>query len=439
MKTAVLIAPYFAPNSMPPALRMGLFARHLPDFGWHPIVLTMEPGYLEGPADPVNQRLLPENIEVIRTRALPVTLTRRIGFSDISLRGLPFLWSALAGVCKRQRPDLVLISVPPYVTMTMGRLAFHRFRIPYVVDYQDPWVIEDYWKMPKNQRPPKWAFAYALSRILEPFAIKRVAHITGVSRGTVESVTSRYSQLEEGTEIPFGAESAEFDYLRAHPRPNPVFDREDGFFHLSYVGACIPAMHPTLRAVFQAVRLGLDRRPEIFARIRLHFVGSTYAPDASQSFQALPLAAEAGLGGSVTEHPERIGYLEALQLLLDSDGLLLLGSNAPHYTASKIFPSILSRRPILAVFHKSSSVVKILHDTRAGAVACYDEEHPPSTQIETIYGHLASMLAAPPRIEPATDWSAMEQYTARAMTARLAQVLDRASGGDGRSSRNGRC
>jgi hypothetical protein len=438
VKTAVLLAPYFAPSSMPPALRMGLFARHLPEFGWHPIVLTTETAFLEGPMDPVNQRLLPEGMEIIRTRALPATCTRRIGFSDLSIRGLPFLWSALASLCKRHRPDLVLFSVPPNLTMTLGRLAFHRFRIPYVVDYQDPWVTEDYWRVPKSERPPKWALAYALSRILEPFAIKHVSHITGVSRGTTDSVIARYEQFteEDTTEIPFGAEPAEFDYLRANPRPNPIFDRTDGLLHVSYVGVCIPAMHESVKAVFRAVRLGLDRRPEWFARVRLHFVGTTYAPGAPQSFQVLPLAREAGLIDVVTEHPERIGYLDALQVMLDSDGLLLVGSNAPHYTASKVFPCILSRRPILAVFHKSSSVVKILRDTRAGAVACFDEEHPPSGQVETIYGHLAGMLAAPSRIEPATDWSAMEQYTARAMTARLARVLDRATAAERRPERD---
>jgi len=428
MKTAVLVAPYFAPSSMPPALRMGLFARHLPEFGWHPIVLTTEAGFLEGPMDHENQRLLPEGLEVIRTRALQAAIARRIGFSDLGIRGLPYQWSALASLCKRHRPDAVFISVPPNPTMTLGRLAFQRFRIPYVVDYQDPWVIEDYWKMPRSQRPPKWALAYALSRFLEPFAIKHASHITGVSRGTTDSVIARYTRFtqDDTTEIPFGAEPAEFDYLRLHPRPNPIFNQADGLFHLSYVGVCNSAMYETLRAVLRAVRLGLDREPGTFSRLRLHFVGTSYAPGDGQNVQVLPLAAETGLPGILTERPQRLDYLDALQVLLDSSALLLVGSNAPHYTASKVFPSILSRRPILAVFHQSSSVVKILRDIRAGAVACFDERNPPLTQIETIYGQLASLLAAPSRAEAATDWSAFEQYTARAMTARLAQVLDRA-------------
>jgi hypothetical protein len=140
----------------------------------------------------------------------------------------------------------------------------------------------------------------------------------------------------------------------------------------------------------------------------------------------LPLAKESGLNGIVTEHPQRLDYLDAIQVLLESDALLLVGSNAPHYTASKVFPSILSRRPILAVFHKDSSVVRILRETGAGTTVCFDEATSPASRIEGLYGHLASMAAAPPGTAPATDWNALEAYTARAMTRRLARVFDRA-------------
>jgi hypothetical protein len=268
--------------------------------------------------------------------------------------------------------------------------------------------------------------AYAISRILEPFAISHVSHITGVSKGTTDSVLERYEKLtaQDATEIPFGVEPAEFEYLRAHPRSNRIFDRNDGLFHIGYVGAYVPAMQETVKALFQAIRLGLEQRPDVFQRVRIHFVGTTYAAIGLKS-QVLPLAAEAGLQQVVTEHPERVGYLDALQLMLDSDALLMIGSNAPHYTASKVFPSILSRTPILAIFHRDSSIVKILQDTRAGAVVCFDEGMSPESRIPLIYEHLSRMLGCSSKPAPATDWDMVENYTARAMTGRLAEVLDR--------------
>jgi len=98
-----------------------------------------------------------------------------------------------------------------------------KYGIPYVIDYIDPWVTEYYWKVPKAQRPPKWPLVYALSRLLEPLALRKVAHITGVSQGTTDSVVSRYPWLSQAnaTEIPYGAEPADLNICgNIHARIN---------------------------------------------------------------------------------------------------------------------------------------------------------------------------------------------------------------------------
>src|SRR5271157_2170322 len=56
---------------------------------------------------------------------------------------------------------------PPNPTMVLGRLAHARFGISYVIDYIDPVVSDYYWKLPRSQRPPKYAMAYALARLME--------------------------------------------------------------------------------------------------------------------------------------------------------------------------------------------------------------------------------------------------------------------------------
>lgn len=38
MPTALIIAPDFGPSSLPPATRVRFFAKHLPEFGWEPVV-----------------------------------------------------------------------------------------------------------------------------------------------------------------------------------------------------------------------------------------------------------------------------------------------------------------------------------------------------------------------------------------------------------------
>lgn len=424
MKRVLIVAADFAPSSLPPALRARFFARQLPAFGWEPIVLTVDPSRYSTAVDPEMNALVPDTVKVIRTAALSERVTRRIGVGDVGLRSLWQHWRALGALIDREKIDAVLISVPPYASMLLGRAA-HRLGVPYVIDYIDPWRKMPYRQLPRRRRPPKGRLAYALADLVEPGVVRRAAHLTAVSSGTLDIVRAMYPWLGvESTEIPYGGDIGDFEYLRAHPRRQAIFDRRDGCLHVSYVGACIAAMSDTLRAAFDGLRSFVREAPEAARRIRLHFVGTTYAPGGADKSVVMPLAREAGVADLVDERQARVSYLDALQILLDSSGLLIVGSDAPHYTASKVFPCVLARKPLLAVFHEDSSVVRILRETNGGTVASFGAGGPAAAApiVQAWLGSIAAG-AAP----PATRWDRFEQYTTRAMAGRLAAVFDRIS------------
>jgi hypothetical protein len=120
-----------------------------------------------------------------------------------------------------------------------------------------------------------------------------------------------------------------------------------------------------------------------------------------------------------------VQHLDAIQIVLDSDALVVVGSEAPHYTASKIFPYILAAKPLLAVFHEDSSAVKLLEETRAGRAVTFSATRPPLEMVAEIEAELRALLTAPAGSRPPTDWKKFEPFTARAVTARLAEVLNR--------------
>ena len=429
MKRVLIIGSDFSPSSLPPATRIRFFAKHLPQFGWTPTVLTTQAAFYESAVDPENEKLLPAALEVVRTRALPGSLTRKIGIRDIGMRTLAHHWRALCRLHKENRIDLIFIPVPPSVPMVLGRLANLRFGIPYVVDYIDPWVTDYYWKLAPNLRPPKWLMAYILSRCLEPFALRRAGHITGVSQGTTDQVVKRYPWLSitDATEIPYGSEAGDFEYLRLHPRRNPIFDAQDGKLHVCYIGAYVESMEQTLRAFFAAFHQARQQSPSVFEKVVLHFIGTTYSTNGSDPFRVTAIARDCGVAERVEEHPQRVPYLDALQIMLDARVLILLGSAEPHYTASKVFPSILAERPLLTVFHEESSVVQILRDTQAGEVVQFNSQSPPGTKVAEIAARLEQLLELSNHFHSSTNWGAFEQYTARAMTARLAAAFDKAT------------
>lgn len=424
MKNVLIIAPEFTPSSYPPALRARFFAQHLPDFGWNPIVLTTDPSNYETAVDCENENLLDRGLQVVRTKALPVKWTRKMGFTDVSLRTLWHHWHALNEVCRKRKVDLIFISVPPNFPIVLGRLAHARFGIPYILDYNDPIVTDRYSKLPRNKRPPKWGIVRCLYGLLEPFALKRVDQIVGVADSYMAGLFSNYRWLRgtQATAVPFGVEPKDFEYVRTHPRKNPIFDAEGGYFHICQVGSGGPEMGNVLRTFFKALQTSRRATPELFSKVRLHFVGTTYA---GNTRQILPYAREFGLEDIVDEHTRRVPHLDAIQILLDSNALLIVGSEARHYTASKIFPYILAGKPLLAVLHEESHGVKVLHEMHAGRAVTFGASRPLASIDAEIGNAIRELLCSPPGWHPPTLWEKFEPYTARAVTARLAEVFDR--------------
>ena len=70
-KTVLIICADFAPSSYPQALRTRFFARHLPEFGWKPLILTTEPRFYEWSVDPENEKLLPPDSGSLSNTRLP--------------------------------------------------------------------------------------------------------------------------------------------------------------------------------------------------------------------------------------------------------------------------------------------------------------------------------------------------------------------------------
>jgi len=425
VKTVAILAPDFPPSSLPPSVRIRLFVSHFASFGWRPIIITTDPAFYDAQGDADNERLLPPNLEIIRTRAIPLRFARRFGFGDIGIRSLLPQWRALVSLCRAKRVDLIFCSVPPYITMLLARMAFERFRIPYVIDYQDPWTTNYYWKLPRSQRPPKWLLAYVLARAVEPIAVRRAAHLVAVSQGTLDQVVEHHPLLTTtpSTPIPFGFEQADFDFLRRRPRSNPIFDPGDGLLHISYVGAYTVAMEPAMRGLFSAIQSHCKVNSRHAVQLRVHFVGTTYS--GANTPRVLPLACEYGLQDFVTEWTPRVPFLDSLQIMLDSRLLLIVGSEEAHYSSSKVFPYLLSGRPILAVVHEGSDIVGFLKSSGNTQTVTFNHLQTPQSRVPEILFALGCLLAEPEPASPDGSSTIPDDLSASSMARRLAGVFDR--------------
>ena len=192
------------------------------------------------------------------------------------------------------------------------------FRVPFVLDYQDPWVGA--WGQSVGGGPggaPDWKSRASrrLGTWLEPKAVNAADAIVAVSQGTIDGIVERIpaaARLPHGV-IPLGFEPDDFTALRAHPPLARHFDATDGLVHLCYVGTLLPAGTGTLRLLLRA--LARARRDDPAAsRLRLHFFGTSNQSDSAVD-RVLPMARECGVADAVTEVPGRLDYLDALSVL----------------------------------------------------------------------------------------------------------------------------
>jgi glycosyltransferase involved in cell wall biosynthesis len=430
MRRVLMISPHFPPDTSAGAHRVRLFAPYLPEFGWEPTVVSVDASAYEGRLDPDLARLVPDSVRVVRAAAWDAALTRRIGIGDLGLRALAGLRRECRRLMDAERFDALFITIYPTYPAVLGPMLKRRHRVPFVLDYQDPWVSA--WGLevgpgPNGLPDARSRITRALARRIEPHVVRAADALTAVSARTYEDVLARVPDARPRAcaAIPLGFDERDLEALQRAPRANSWFDDQDDLVHLCYVGTVLPKGFDVLRAVLMALARVRDRAPRSYARLRVHFVGTSNQRVASVEPRVLPAARDAGVADIVTEAPPRLDYLDALNVQTRADALLLLGSSERHYTPSKVFPAILARRPILAFYHRESSVVDVLRQPSLGArVFTFDEKNPLADQVDDIAKAFADVVEAGPGVQRISNGNGLQAWSARALTGQLARVLD---------------
>ncbi|PZO38684.1 MAG: hypothetical protein DCF19_15900 [Pseudanabaena frigida] len=423
----LIVSPNFPPINAADHQRIRMSLPYFAEFGWESIVLCVDPDFIEGVVDPYLSLTIPSNIEIIKSYAISPKFSRKLGMGDLAFRSTPFLIQKISKYLEKNSIDLVYFSTTVFITMVLGRYWLERYKIPYILDFQDPW-LNDYYDR-TNITPPggklKYKTAQTLARILEPFVLKKSSHIITVSPEYPKTLKQRYSWLHEEkfTVLPFGAPEKDFEILPSLNIQQTIFDPNDGYKHWVYVGRGGDDMSFSLKSLFSAIQTHRQLLPEAWQKIKLHFVGTKYSIfDRNKEIEAI--AKSYNLDEIVTEHPQRIPYFEALQVLTDSHAILLIGSDDKSYSASKIYPCILARKPILAILHQQSLVVKVIESCQAGQIVTFND-HATTNILEQLIAKLDWLLSQSQDYTPTTDWQAFNPYTAREMTRQQCAIFDR--------------
>jgi hypothetical protein len=374
--------------------------------------------------DPLMLESIPKQIKIHQVKALDKKWTSKLGLGSLALRSFLFYKKYVDQLLKKEHFDLIFFSTTEFPICVLGRHWKRKFNIPYVIDMQDPWHSEYYQNKPKAERPPKYWFSYRLNKYLEPIAMGAVSGIISVSDEYIKVLMHRYSEVKKipVAVITFPAAVKDLEIAEANKNTLATPLLTDNAINLVYVGRGGHDLKQAAALLFNAFSSSLAKNPNLFSAVKFYFIGTSYAPKGTGTSTIKPIADAIGITEYVYEQTDRIPYFETLSYLNKADGLVILGSDDAGYTASKLYPYILSKKPLLAIFNIKSSAATIIRDCKAGSLANIADK----AQSEIVITDFLTKMVQQSKTLNQTNWENFSAYSAKVLTQKQCILFNQA-------------
>lgn len=392
---------------------------HLEQNNWYANVVTVKQEYIENfNLDPLLELNLPNNFRKTFVGSLPIKWTRYFGVGSLSIRTFFHYLFKVNSILRKEKYDLIFFSTTSFHLFALGPIWRRLHNIPFVLDIQDPWRSDYYLDKPRGERPPKFILNYSIDKFLEKFTIPKSDGILSVSEQYIETFKIRYKLINVNFLVePFSGVSKDFDIID-EIKTNALISFEKSKKNIVYVGRGGHDLAFAVSTFFKALNL---LPIELLENIHIWFIGTSYAPKDQGKKTIEPLARQHKLQNIITEITNRIPYFESLRLLKKADLLFVPGSNDIGYTASKIYPYILAEKPLITIFHESSSVNTILAQCNFGHRYTFNEQFFDQNTLHKISNSIYELLNIQ---SVSVDKKRFQQFSDKEMTKRICCFFD---------------
>ncbi|MEM9386283.1 MAG: glycosyltransferase [Pseudomonadota bacterium] len=406
MKTIVLTAFQFPPLVGTSGVQRTLrFVQHLPAFGWRPVVLTPWRG-IHRNVDVETEKLLPAQCQVIRTGCLDTARHLSLGGRYPGHLALPDRWTSWRWFARfaltelrKARPHAVWSTYPIATAHHVGHYMAHKLQVPWIADFRDPMAQDGYPSDPRQHR----AFVDT-----EQLAVAQADKLVFVAPSAVAMYRERYAHtpVDRFELIENGYDEGAFDGLSRCPP-----DRDGRAMVLLHSGM-VYEQERNPSALFEAISTLRQRGELTPAKLTIRF----RAP-VRESF-VRSVASHHGVEDFVEILP-RVTYEEALAEMMSVDALLVLQSETCNeQIPAKLYEYLRTGQPILALTDPAGDTGKLLQSLGLPWVTPLSATAPIIDLLPQMIRQLQSGLAK------AADPRKVERYSRRALTGRLAELLD---------------
>lgn len=386
MKKALIITYYWPPSGGAGVQRWVKFVKYLPNFGFEPIVLTVDPDCANYPvldeslADEITADLQvfytktsePFNLYKKATNTLTIPQAGFANESNVGLlqkitrfiRGNFFIPDARKGwnkfalkkareLIKKHEIKAVITTSPPHSSQLIGLSLKKDFNIKWIADLRDPWTDIYYYDQMYHTSLAKRA-----DRSLEKQVLKQADHVITVSN-TIESLfysKIRSVERDKFIVIPNGFDEEDFK------KTTPV---EKGKFIIAYTGTLATTYN--IESFLKAV---LKLSEEIKSdKILVRFVGIV-----TEKYKRLIRNTNLS---NITEFVDHVKHAESIKFLQQSSILFLAIPDVQHnegILTGKLFEYLGSGKSILAIGPVNGDASNIIRECNAGEMFDYGDQ-----------------------------------------------------------------
>jgi glycosyltransferase involved in cell wall biosynthesis len=403
MNKVLIITYYWPPSGGAGVQRWLKFSKYFPEFGWEPIILTVDPAYAAYPViDNTLQNELPETLKIYKTPALDYFSIYKKDKSNIPaagfatsidntfkgkimrfIRGNFFIpdprrgWNKYAfdkacEIIETEGIRHVITTSPPHSTQLIGLKLKKKFQdIKWVADLRDPWTDIYYYRLFYPTLISKM-----IDRMYENQVLTFSDSIITVGKSLKTLFSSKIPEADAKIEIITNGFD-EDDFTALTPSiPN--------IFTVTYTGT-LSDVYP-IDGFLDALQRTNDKMNDF----RLKFIGTV-----SAKLKDLILSR---ILSSRVEFIPYVDHSKAIKYMADSSALLLIipdhQSNNSIITG-KLFEYIATGKPVICIGPVNGDAAEINNDSGHGMTFSY-------TDSKGISDYLSSLISGESIVKPGT-------------------------------------
>lgn len=433
MNNFLVVAYYFPPSGGPGVQRVLKHIKYIRQFGWQPIVLTVENGQFPARDESLIAEI-PDDVIVRRTKiyepydiyrfftgkkpGTPIDVNtikkedQSLNFKErISefIRATFFIPDARIGWLLTAKKEALKIineynckaiysSSPPYTCSLIARYAKRKTNLPWVAGLRDPWTGF-------ISAPKRWFLPAIIDRSLEKSVFEESNFVECAWEGIIKDAFNKYPSLDKDKfiHVPNGFDSEDF--------PDVDYKRNEKFT-LTYTGSMYGRRNPL--ALLTAIEKLLSDNKISANDFKLKFIGR-FGNEVLEMFDNC----------SFKQNIEIIGYIphkDSIAHLMTSDALLLVvdeSKESEEIVPGKVYEYIGVQRPILAIAPTNGAIARLIYDTNSGKVAHQTEI---STISDIFLGFINLWKSNSTIINP--NLELIQQFERKNAAKKLAELLN---------------